>query len=63
MTVSEAQKRASKKYLDKLTEIKLRMTAEEKETIKAAADQCGESVNVFIKKAIEMRLNQGDYPI
>ena len=53
MSVSEAQKKASIKYLEKLDEIRIRMPKGQKEIIKAHAEGRGESVNGFINRAIE----------
>lgn len=47
-----AQAKANKKYLEKFADIKIRMTPEERETIKAHAQTTGESVNAFINRAI-----------
>lgn len=53
MSVSEAQKKASIKYLEKLDEIRIRMPKGHKEAIKAHAEAHSESVNGFINRAIE----------
>ena len=53
MSVSEAQKKASIKYLEKLDEIRIRMPKGKKDTIKAHAEAHSESVNGFINRAIE----------
>lgn len=53
MAVSEAQKKASVKYLEKLDEIRIRMPKGKKELIKAHADAQGESVNGFINRAVD----------
>ena len=53
MSVSEAQKKASIKYLEKLDEIRIRMPKGQKDVIKAHAEARGESVNSFINRAIE----------
>lgn len=52
MAVSEAQKKASVKYLEKLDEIRIRMPKGKKELIKSHADAQGESVNGFINRAV-----------
>lgn len=49
---TEAQKRAQKKYMEKYVEIKVRMTPEERETVKAHAAAMGESATAFINRAI-----------
>lgn len=52
MSVSDAQKKASAKYLGKLDEIRIRMPKGQKDTIQAHAAASGESVNGFINRAI-----------
>lgn len=52
MPVSEAQKKASAKYLDKLDEVRIRMPKGRKDVIQAHATAQGESVNGFINRAI-----------
>lgn len=52
MPVSEAQKKASVKYLEKLDEIRIRMPKGRKAEIQAHAQAQGESVNAFIGRAI-----------
>lgn len=56
MPISEAQKKASKKYLSGLEEIKIRAPKGTKEKLRTSADRNGKSVNAFIldliKKAI-----------
>lgn len=61
MAVSEAQKKASVKYLEKLDEIRIRMPKGKKELIKAHADAKGESVNGFINRAVDETMErEGD---
>ena len=52
MPVSEAQKKASVKYLEKLDEVRIRMPKGHKATIQAHAEARGESVNGFVNRAI-----------
>lgn len=52
MPVSEAQKKASIKYLEKLDEIRIRVPKGQRDIIKAHADSQGESTNAFIGRAI-----------
>jgi len=52
MPVSEAQKKASVKYLEKLYEVRIRMPKGHKATIQAHAEAHSESVNGFINRAI-----------
>lgn len=49
---TEARARANKKYLCKFQSIQIRLDKPSKDTIKAHADRCGESVNGFINRAI-----------
>ena len=49
---TEAQARAHKKYISNFVEVKVRMSAEHREDIRAHADQRGESLNSFINRAI-----------
>ena len=53
MPVSEAQRKAAAKYLEKLDEIRIRMPKGRKDEIKAHAERRGESVNAFINRAID----------
>lgn len=53
MAQSEARKRASKKYHEKLDELKLRVPAGEGEFIKAHARKTGESTNAFLCRAVK----------
>lgn len=62
MPVSEAQKKASIKYLEKLDEVRIRMPKGRKEIIQAHAAAQGESVNGYINKAIDTRMAQEDEP-
>lgn len=50
--ISEAQKRAQRKYMKKYVEVKVRMTPEQRSTVQAHAQQMGESATVFINRAI-----------
>lgn len=50
--VSEAQRRATDKYLEKFEEIRARVPKGQKEIIKAHAQARGESVNAFVTRAI-----------
>ena len=49
---TEARARANKKYMEKFVEVKVRMTSERREEVKAHADRQGESLNGFINRAI-----------
>lgn len=56
MAVSEAQKKASVKYLEKLDEVRIRMPKGHKDDIKSAATVAGESMNQYIINAVEQRM-------
>ena len=58
MSVSEAQKKASVKYLEKLDEIRIRMPKGKKDDIKAAAAAVGESMNQYVVKAVDQRMEK-----
>lgn len=58
---SDAQKRAVAKYNAKTyDEIKVRVAKGKKEAIQMIARQNGESVNAYINKAIDERLNKDE---
>ena len=52
MALSEARIRATKKYHDKFERIQIRVSPEEKESIEAYAEEIGESVNSFVRRAM-----------
>lgn len=56
--ISEAQKKASIKYLEKLDEIRIRMPKGEKNNIKEAASAAGESMNQYIINAVDQRMER-----
>ncbi len=58
MPVSDAQKKASVKYLGKLDEVRIRMPKGQKEIIKAHAAACGQSVNAYINRAIDRQMER-----
>ena len=59
MTLSESQKQARYNYAKaKLKRIPLDVQKEKYEEIKMAADRSGESVNGYIKKAIDERMER-----
>ena len=58
MPVSEAQKQASVKYLEKLDEVRIRMPKGKKDDVKAAAVAVGESMNQYIINAVEQRMER-----
>ena len=54
MALSEARRRANKKYInEKLDEIKFRVPKGEREILKKHAAKTGESVNAFIYRAVK----------
>ena len=50
---TEAQIRAQKKYMESFVEIKVRMTPDRREQVKAHAQTIGESTTAFINRAID----------
>ncbi len=53
MAPSEAKKKAIAKWQkEKVEEIKFRVPMGKKDVIKAHAEQCGESVNAFLLRAV-----------
>ena len=50
---TEAQIRAQKKYMESFVEIKVRMTPDRREQVKAHAQAVGESTTAFINRAID----------
>ena len=51
--LTEARKRANKKYNDRFVEIKVRVTPEKRSIIKEHAESIGESATAFINRAID----------
>jgi uncharacterized protein (DUF1778 family) len=51
--LTEARKRANKKYNDRFVEIKVRVTPEKRSIIKERAESMGESATAFINRAID----------
>lgn len=59
MPTSKAQQRASIKYArEKLKRIPLDVQKSQYDEIKAHSEACGESVNGFIKRAIQMTMER-----
>ena len=59
MTLTDAQKQARYNYARKsLKRIPLDVQKEKYEEIKTAADRAGESVNGYIKKAVDERMER-----
>ena len=55
--VSEAQKRAHRKYMEKYVEIKVRVTPEKRTAIQEHAQTMGESATSFINRAIDHQIS------
>lgn len=51
--LTEARKRANKKYNARFVEIKVRVTPEKRSVIKDHAESMGESATAFINRAID----------
>lgn len=49
---SDSQKKAIRKYLSKFVDVKIRISAEEREQIQSHAVRMGESMSAFIKRAV-----------
>lgn len=59
MPLTESQKKANTKYREKsIKRIPLDVQKEKYEEIKMAAEAAGESVNGYIKKAVDWRMEQ-----
>ena len=57
MALTEAQKRAVKKYNAKAyDEIKIRVKRGQKQVLKDIAEEHGESLNGYIKKAVQTKI-------
>lgn len=55
---TEAQKNAHKKYMERFVEIKVRMTPEKREAVKAFAERAGKSVTEFINDLIDREMKK-----
>ncbi len=55
---TEAQARASKKYLQSLAEVRIRMNPGVKERMVAAAQEAGQSLNSYILEAVDSRIQR-----
>lgn len=62
--LTEARRRANKKYNDRFVEIKVRVTPEKRAIIKDHAEKMGESATAFINRAIDeaMKRDQESNP-
>lgn len=56
--ISEAQKRAQRKYMEKYVEVKVRMTPERRGTVQDHARSMGESATEFINRAIDNQMER-----
>lgn len=56
MAVTEAQKRAVKKYQAKMEDFKIHAPAGTKERYRAAAEAAGQSMQAYILQAVEDRI-------
>lgn len=56
MTATEAQKKASYKYMQKQAQINYRISPEDKERYEQAAQAAGMSLRAFILEAIEEKI-------
>ena len=50
---TDAQKRAQKKYMEKVSRVEITMEPEKKKRLQEHADSKGESVNSFVNRAID----------
>lgn len=55
---TEAQARATKKYLSNIGEYKLRVSKEDKERYMVVAKEAGMSLNTYIIQAIEEKISR-----
>ena len=62
--LTEARRRANKKYNARFVEIKVRVTREKRSLIKEHAEKMGESATAFINRAIDeaMQRDLGERP-
>lgn len=56
--ISEAQKRAQRKYMEKYVEVKVRMTPERRSIIQEYAKSMGQSATEFINAAIDEKMQR-----
>ena len=56
---TEDQAKAAKKYLkESVEDIRIRVPKGQKDIIKAAAEAAGESLNTYVRNAIDQRMKQ-----
>ena len=56
---TEAQKRAQKNYMGKFAVARVRLGKEKFLAVQVAAKETGESLNTFIEKALDLRMEAG----
>ena len=59
---TDARRKANAKYIAQFAEIKVRTSPDRRDVIKAAADAAGESVNAYINRAVEERMERENVP-
>lgn len=57
---TEAQKRAQKRYMNKVARVGITMEPEKKQRLQDHADSRGESVNAFVNRAISETIDRDD---
>ena len=57
-TLTEARRKANKKYNDKFVEVKVRMTPEKRSIIQEHAASMNESATAFINRAIDEAMSR-----
>lgn len=62
MTYTESQAKAIKKYLANKVQIRAWTTPENRERIKKAAEEAGQSADAYILEAIERRIAEDHKP-
>lgn len=56
---TEARRKANAKYLkESVEDIRIRVPKGQKDIIKAAAEQAGESLNTYVRKSIDQRMER-----
>ena len=56
---TEARAKAAKKYLkESVEDIRIRVPKGQKDIIKAAAENAGESLNTYVRKSIDQRMER-----
>ena len=60
MALSQAKLDGNKRYLSKMDKYQIRMPAGRKEEIRAAAEAAGESLNAYILRAIDERIERDE---